>query len=101
MGGISTSSVILRPPDVILSASHLLCVEICLGGRVRAGSRGHRGTAADPVQHGPHGRQPLHGGKKVKPDALQIKEIQKEESRVESNTAGGAQMWLHCPGFYG
>lgn len=70
MGEISRSSVILRPPDVILCGTHLLCMEICLGGRVRAGSRGRRDAVAEPVQRGPYGRQPLHGGNKVKPDVI-------------------------------
>lgn len=55
---------------MILCGTHLLCMEICLGGRVRAGSRGRRDAVAEPVQRGPYGRQPLHGGNKVKPDVI-------------------------------
>lgn len=73
MGGISTSSVILKRPDVIPSGAHLLRAELCLRGWVRAGGRGRRGAAADPGQRDPYGRQPLHGGNKVKPDVLQDK----------------------------
>lgn len=86
---INTSLIFnLKHRVVFRFAAYLLGMEICLGGQVRAGSRGHGGTAAAPGQRRMHRCQPLHGSEArdegFHPDVPQ-KTRPEKDSRVEQS----------------